>query len=233
MRKPALEACCGSGCSKGGGSEIRRQFRGASAHRPGPPFEPCFRAGSRGESEAHCPSLGEHVFTPLLSAWLARASAREILSGRESPGRGLREGGVPYCRRKNRGGGAGAHCPRERSAVGQRFCRLDEFRRMSLDVWLVGHRAASRSEPVRRVHPAVVHAARLLRDDAAPTTVHELAAAGEHESAVARRSSPSGSCSRQRAHEPRARKGRPDAAANAAPDAGQGTRCGGVLGVFE
>ena len=47
---------------------------------------------------------------------------------------------------------------------------------MSLDVWLVGHRAASRSEPVRRVHPAVEHAARLLRDDAAPTTVHELAA---------------------------------------------------------
>jgi methylphosphotriester-DNA--protein-cysteine methyltransferase len=44
-----------------------------------------------------------------------------------------------------------------------------------LDAWN-RHRAASRSEPVRRVHPAVEHAARLLRDDAGPTTVHELAA---------------------------------------------------------
>jgi AraC-like DNA-binding protein len=44
-----------------------------------------------------------------------------------------------------------------------------------LDAWN-RHRAASRSEPVRRVHPAVEHAARLLRDDAAPPTVHELAA---------------------------------------------------------
>jgi len=43
-----------------------------------------------------------------------------------------------------------------------------------LDAWN-RHRAASRSEPVRRLHPAVEHAARLLRDDAAPTTVHELA----------------------------------------------------------
>jgi len=44
-----------------------------------------------------------------------------------------------------------------------------------LDAWN-RHRAASPSEPVRRVHPAVERAARLLRDDAAPTTVHELAA---------------------------------------------------------
>jgi AraC-like DNA-binding protein len=44
-----------------------------------------------------------------------------------------------------------------------------------LDAWN-RHGAASRSEPARRVHPAVEHAARLLRDDAAPATVHELAA---------------------------------------------------------